>query len=338
MLENTGTYQEDSMEISKEKLLGFYNTMVKIRLFEDRIIDLYARGLVPGLVHLYIGEEAVAAGACAALRENDYITSTHRGHGHVIAKGAELKPMMAELFGKKTGYCKGKGGSMHIADMNIGILGANGIAGGGIPIAVGAGLSVKLRKTDQVCACFFGDGSSNNGTFHESLNLASLHKLPVIFVCENNLYGISVSQARHQAIKDIAIRAIAYDMPGETVDGNDVIQVYGAVSKAAGRARAGEGPTLIECKTYRWRGHHEGDPNQGRRYRTTEEIQEWKKKDPVQRLAEKLLEEKVLTKKKIASIEAKVTEEIDQAVAYASEADFPAVEEMYEDVFLKGVR
>lgn len=324
------------MEISKERLLGLYTTMVKIRLFEDRIVDLYARGLVPGLAHLYIGEEAVAAGACGVLREDDYITSTHRGHGHVIAKGADLKLMMAELFGKKTGYCKGKGGSMHIADMNIGILGANGIAGGGIPIAVGAGLSIKLRKTDQVSACFFGDGSSNNGTFHESLNLASVHRLPVIFICENNQYGISVSQARHQLIKDIAIRATSYDMPGVVVDGNDVIEVYGAVSKAVRRARAAEGPTLIECKTYRWRGHHEGDPNQGRRYRTTEEIEEWKKKDPIPRLAERLLEQKALTKKRMASIEAKIAEEIDQAVAYANESGFPSVEEMYEDVYLKG--
>jgi pyruvate dehydrogenase E1 component alpha subunit len=323
-----------SMEISKEKLLDFYTTMVTIRLFEDRIVDLYARGLVPGLAHLYLGEEAVAAGACAVLRDDDFITSTHRGHGHVIAKGADLKLMMAELFGKKTGYCKGKGGSMHIADMNIGILGANGIAGGGIPIATGAGLSIKLRKTDQVCACFFGDGSSNNGTFHESLNLASLHRLPVIFICENNQYGISVSQARHQAIKDIAIRATSYDMPGVIVDGNDVVDVYGMVSKAVRRARAGEGPTLIECKTYRWRGHHEGDPNQGRRYRTTEEIETWKKKDPIPRFAERLLEEKVLTKKKMAAIEAKITEEIDQAVAYANESEFPSVDEMYEDVLL----
>jgi pyruvate dehydrogenase E1 component alpha subunit len=322
------------METSKERLMELYSTMVKIRLFEERIVDLYARGLVPGLAHLYIGEEAVAAGACAGLRRDDYITSTHRGHGHVIAKGADLKPMMAELFGKRTGYCKGKGGSMHIADMSIGILGANGIAGGGIPIAAGAGLSIKLRKTDQVAVCFFGDGASNNGTFHESLNLASLHKLPVIFVCENNQYGISLSQARHQAIKDIAVRATGYDMPGVVVDGNDVIEVHTTVSKAVGRARAGEGPTLIECKTYRWRGHHEGDPNQGRRYRTVEEIEEWKKKDPIKRFAGKLLEEKILTRKRISSLEAKITEEIDQAVAYADQSPFPAVEEMYEDVLL----
>ncbi|RJR53740.1 MAG: thiamine pyrophosphate-dependent dehydrogenase E1 component subunit alpha [Desulfobacteraceae bacterium] len=323
------------MEISKEKLLDLYTTMVKIRQFEDRIVDLYARGLVPGLAHLYLGEEAVAAGVCGVLREDDYITSTHRGHGHVIAKGADLKLMMAELFGKRTGYCKGKGGSMHIADMKIGILGANGIAGGGIPIAGGAGLSIKLRKTDQVSVGFFGDASSNNGTFHESLNFASVHRLPVIFVCENNKYGISVSQAKHQAIKDIAIRATSYDMPGVVVDGNDIFDVYGATSKAVSRARAGEGPTLIECKTYRWRGHHEGDPNQGRRYRTTEEIEEWKKKDPIPRMAEKLLEQKVLTKKKMAAIEAKANEEIEEAVAFANQSEFPTVEEMYEDVLIQ---
>ncbi len=323
------------MEISKEKLLDLYTMMMRIRVFEDRIVDLYARGLVPGLAHLYLGEEAVAAGVCRVLRDDDYITSTHRGHGHVIAKGADLKLMMAELFGKKGGYCKGEGGSMHIADMKIGILGANGIAGGGIPIAGGAGLSIKLRKTDQVSVGFFGDASSNNGTFHESLNFASVHRLPVLFVCENNGYGISVSQAKHQAIKDIAIRATSYDMPGVVVDGNDVIEVYNATSKAVRRARAGEGPTLIECKTYRWRGHHEGDPNQGRRYRTTEEIEAWKKKDPIPRFAEKLLEQKVLTKKKIAAIEAQMNEEIDQAVAFANQSGFPGIEEMYQDVFIQ---
>jgi len=228
------------MKVPKGKLLELYTVMMKIRLFEERIVDLYARGLVPGLAHLYIGEEAVAAGACALLREDDFITSTHRGHGHVIAKGAALNEMMAELYGKKTGYCKGKGGSMHIADMEIGIMGANGIAGGGLPIAVGAGISAKWRGTDQVTICFFGDASSNNGTFHESLNFASLHKLPVIFMCENNQYGISVHQTQHQPITDIAIRATSYDMPGVIIDGNGVLAVYEAASKAVRRARAGE--------------------------------------------------------------------------------------------------
>jgi pyruvate dehydrogenase E1 component alpha subunit len=322
------------MKVKKDTLLDLYTTMLTIRLFEDRIVDLYARGEVPGLAHLYIGEEAVATGICEALRDDDYITSTHRGHGHVIAKGAKLKPMMAELFGKRSGYCKGKGGSMHIADMNIGILGANGIAGGGLPIAVGAGWSAKWRGTDQVTACFFGDGASNNGTFHESLNLASLHKLPVIFVCENNLYGISICQIKHQPIADVAIRAHSYDMPGVTVDGNDALDVYHAAAKAVKRARAGEGPTLIECKTYRWRGHHEGDPNQGERYRTKDEIQEWKDRCPIVRFTQKLIDDKVATKKKLSSIEKEVAAEIDAAVAFARESEFPAVEEMYEDVFV----
>ncbi len=321
------------MKIQKAKLLWLYETMVRIRLFEERIQDLYARGAVPGLAHLYLGEEAVAAGACAHLGPEDYITSTHRGHGHVIAKGADLKYMMAELYGKVSGYCKGKGGSMHIADMEIGILGANGIAGGGLPIAVGAGMSAAWRGTDQVTVCFFGDDSSNNGTFHESLNFASLHRLPVVFVCENNLYGISVSQTKHQPIKDISIRAAAYAMPGVTVDGNDVLAVYEAVGEAVERARAGEGPTLVEAKTYRWRGHHEGDPNQGARYRTKEEIQSWKRKDPIPRFAEHLVSAKAATSSKLKTVEKSIEKEIDEAVEFANASDFPTLDELYTDVF-----
>jgi pyruvate dehydrogenase E1 component alpha subunit len=322
------------MKLKKEKLLELYATMQTIRQFESRIVDLYAKGEIPGLAHLYVGEEAVATGVCAALKDDDYITSTHRGHGHVIAKGAQLGPMMAELFGRRSGYCKGKGGSMHIADMNIGILGANGIAGGGLPIAVGAGWSAKWRGTDQVTACFFGDGSSNNGAFHESLNLASLKKLPVIFVCENNLYGISVSQARHQTIIDIATRATSYDMPGVTIDGNDVLEVHQAALKAVKRARAGEGPTLIECKTYRWRGHHEGDPNQGARYRTRDEIEVWIAKCPIHRFAGKLEKDKVATRNKLETIDREVLKKIDAAVEFAKESEFPAVAEIYEDVYV----
>jgi len=321
------------MKQEKEALLALYKMMLKIRLFEDRIVDLYARGEVPGLAHLYIGEEAVAAGVCAELRADDYITSTHRGHGHVIAKGAELKPMMAELYGKKNGYCKGKGGSMHIADMEIGILGANGIAGGGLPIAVGAGWSARWRQTDQVAVCFFGDDASNNGTFHESLNLASLHQLPVIFVCENNLYGISTCQVQHQPISDIAIRSTSYNMPGVVVDGNDVLDVHQAAVKAIKRARAGEGPTLIECKTYRWRGHHEGDPNQGDRYRSKEEIRAWKEKDPIERFAATLVSQRTTTRKQLAAFEKALVSEIDAAVEFARQSAFPAIDELFEDVF-----
>jgi len=322
------------MECSNEKMIGMLRTMITIRLFEEKIVDMYARGLVPGLAHLYVGEEAVATGMCGNLRKEDYITSTHRGHGHVIAKGAEPKFMMAELFGKKTGYCKGKGGSMHIADVDIGILGANGIAGGGLPLAAGAGLSAKLRKTDQVTACFFGDGSSNNGTFHESLNFASVHRLAVIFVCENNTYGISTSQKQHQMIRDISIRAASYNMPGITVDGNDVMAVYEATGLAVQRARAGEGPTLIECKTYRWRGHHEGDPNQGRRYRTMEEVKEWMEKCPIRRFEDRLVEDKILTRPKIKKIWEEIQKEIDDSVEYASQSPFPEPKDLYEDVYV----
>lgn len=322
------------MNCSKEKKIEMLRTMITIRLFEEKIVDMYARGLVPGLAHLYVGEEAVATGVCANLRKEDYITSTHRGHGHVIAKGAELKFMMAELFGKKTGYCKGKGGSMHIADVDIGILGANGIAGGGLPLAVGAGLSAKMRKTDQVTACFFGDGSSNNGTFHESLNFAAVHRLPVVFVCENNTYGISVSQKQHQTIKDVSVRAAAYNIPGVTIDGNDVMAVYETAGKAIQRARAGEGPSLMECKTYRWRGHHEGDPNQGRRYRTMDEVKAWMEKCPIKRFEERLVEEKVLTKPKIKKIWEAIQKAIDNSVEYANQSPFPEPRDLYEDVYV----
>jgi len=322
------------MNLSAKQMIDLYRRMVTIRLFEEKIIDLYARGLVPGLAHLYVGEEAVATGVCANLRKEDFITSTHRGHGHVIAKGAELKYMMAELFGKKTGYCKGKGGSMHIADIDIGILGANGIAGGGIPIAVGAALSAKMRRTDQVTACFFGDGSSNNGTFHEGLNFASVHRLPVVFICENNLFGISVSQKQHQAIQDISIRSVAYNMPGITIDGNDVLAVYKASGKAIQRAKAGEGPTLVECKTYRWRGHHEGDPNQGKRYRTMDEVQEWMKKCPIRRFEEKLVRDNIFTKIRAKKIWEGVEKEIEEAVAFANQSPFPDPQDIYEDVYV----
>ena len=322
------------MNCSNEKMIEMLRTMIAIRFFEEKIVDMYARGLVPGLAHLYVGEEAVATGVCVNLRKEDYITSTHRGHGHVIAKGAEVKYMMAELFGKKTGYCKGKGGSMHIADVEIGILGANGIAGGGIPLAVGAGLSAKMRKTDQVTACFFGDGSSNNGTFHEGLNFAAVHRLPVVFVCENNTYGISVSQKQHQTIQDVSIRAVAYNMPGVTIDGNDVMAVYETSGKAIQRARAGEGPTLVECKTYRWRGHHEGDPNQGRRYRTLDEVKEWMEKCPIKRFEERLVEEKILTRPKIKKIREEIQKEIDDSVVYANQSPFPEPQDLYEDVYV----
>lgn len=318
------------MKITNEQVKNMYETMLKIRKFETRAKDLFAEGKVGGFVHLYIGEEAVATGACANLKEDDYITSTHRGHGHIIAKGGDLKYMMAELYQKETGYCKGKGGSMHIADATKGILGANGIVGAGHNIAVGAGLAIQYKKTKQVCVCFFGDASTNQSTFHEALNMASVWKLPVIFVCENNGYGISVSQARHQAITDVSVRASAYNIPGVTVDGNDVFAVYEAVGEAVSRARKGQGPTLIECKTYRWRGHFEGDPTV---YRPEGELENWIKKDPIPRIEKYLLENSIMTEAEINKENADVDNMISEAERFADESSMPSLESALEDVY-----
>lgn len=318
------------MKITNEQVKNMYETMLKIRKFETRAKDLFAEGKVGGFVHLYIGEEAVATGACANLKEDDYITSTHRGHGHIIAKGGDLKYMMAELYQKESGYCKGKGGSMHIADATKGILGANGIVGAGHNIAVGAGLAIQYKKTKQVCVCFFGDASTNQSTFHEALNMASVWKLPVIFVCENNGYGISVSQARHQAITDVSVRASAYNIPGVTVDGNDVFAVYEAVGEAVSRARKGQGPTLIECKTYRWRGHFEGDPTV---YRPEGELENWIKKDPIPRIEKYLLENSIMTEAEINKENADVDNMISEAERFADESSMPSLESALEDVY-----
>ena len=319
-----------STDLKREKLLEMYRKMLQIRLFEDKVFDLYAQNLVPGTIHLYAGEEAVAVGVCSNLRKDDYIISTHRGHGHCIAKGADLKRTMAEILGKRTGYCKGKGGSMHIADFSIGMLGATAVVGAGIPIAVGAGLSARLRKTDQVTACFFGDGASNQGTFHEGINMAATWKLPVVFVCENNLYAMGTRQSLVMAIENIADRAAAYGIPGIIVDGNDVLAVYEAARKAVGRAREGEGPMLVECKTYRQKGHSRVDPA---RYRGKEEVAEWLAKDPVKRFREKLLAEKVLSEKEIKSVEGEVSAEVEEAVKFAKDSPLPAPEEALEDVY-----
>jgi pyruvate dehydrogenase E1 component alpha subunit len=318
------------MKLEKELLQDIYLRMKRIREFETKAMHLFAEGKIPGFVHLYIGEEAVATGACANLRDDDYITSTHRGHGHIVAKGGDLKFMMAELYGKESGYCKGKGGSMHIADASKGILGANGIVGAGHNIAAGAGLSISYRKTDQVCICFFGDGSTNQGTFHESLNLASIWNLPVIFVCENNNYGISMSQQRHMSIKDIADRSAAYGIPGVTVDGNDVMAVYEATNEAVSRARKGNGPTLIECKTYRQRGHFEGDASI---YRSSEELEEWLKKDPIPRFIDFVKENDFLSDEDIAAIDKQVADELAEAIEFAEKSEFPKVEKTVEDIY-----
>lgn len=317
------------MKVDKRLMEDMYLRMRRIREFEVKAQNLFAEGKIPGFVHLYIGEEAVATGVCECLRDDDYITSTHRGHGHIVAKGGDLKFMMAELFGKETGYCKGKGGSMHIADRNKGILGANGIVGAGHNIAVGAGLSCQYLKTDRVCVCFFGDASTNQGTFHGSLNLASVWKLPIVFVCENNYYGISMSQARHQVIKDIADRGASYGIPGISVDGNDVMAVHEAAQEAVARARKGLGPTLLECKTYRHRGHFEGD--QGL-YKPAEEQKEWLGKDPLIRFASFMLENG-FSKKEIAGIDETVAREIGEAIHFANESPYPDEKKTVEDVY-----
>lgn len=322
-----------TVKIENKTLLDMYKRMVTIRLFETRVSELFAAGKLPGFIHLYIGEEAVATGVCTQLKAQDYITSTHRGHGHLIAKGGDVNQMMAELYGKETGYCKGKGGSMHIADVDLGILGANGIVGGGPPIAAGAALAIKYQGGDGVVVCFFGDAASNQGTFHEGLNLASVWKLPVVFICENNLYGISVSQARHQNISDVADRANAYDIPGVVVDGNDVMAVYEAAGEAIARARAGKGPSLVECKTYRWRGHFEGDPTP---YRPKSELEAWMKKDPIPRFEVSLKEMGIATEEQLAAIKKEIGEQVEAAVKFSEESAWPALAEIMDDVYTLG--
>ena len=319
-----------TINLPREKLVEMYRKMFEIRSFEEKVFELYAQNMVPGTIHLYAGEEAVAVGVCSNLRKDDYVTSTHRGHGHCIAKGADPKRIMAEILGKKTGYCKGKGGSMHIADFKVGMLGATAVVGAGIPIATGAGLSIKLRGTDQVVACFFGEGASNQGTFHEGINMAAIWKLPVIFVCENNLYAMGTRQSRVMLIENIADRAASYGIPGVTVDGNDVLAVYEAAREAVERARRGEGPTLIECKTYRHKGHSRVDPA---KYRPKEEVEEWLRKDPIKRLREKLLQTNVLAEEEIQRVEEEVSAEIEEAVKFAVESPYPAPEEALEDVY-----
>ena len=314
----------------KAKAIDMYRTMLEIRHFEEKVFDLYGQNLVPGTIHLYAGQEAVAVGVCANLRKDDYITSTHRGHGHCIAKGARLDKTMAEILGKKTGYCRGKGGSMHIADFSIGMLGATAVVGAGIPIAAGAGLSIKLRGTDQVVACFFGEGASNQGTFHEGINMAAVWALPVLFVCENNLYAMGTRQSRVMAIENVADRASAYGIPGTVVDGNDVLAVYEAAHEAVVRARQGKSPTLIECKTYRHKGHSRADPAT---YRPREEVEKWLKKDPIPQFKKRLLEEGFLTEKEANQIEEDVIRAVEDAVKFAIESPYPTPEEALEDVY-----
>jgi pyruvate dehydrogenase E1 component alpha subunit len=313
-----------------ELLKRIHRTMVRIRRFEERAVELFMAGELPGFLHSYLGQEAVAAGVCAALRQDDYITSTHRGHGHVIAKGLELDRMMAELYAKTTGYCKGKGGSMHIADFSRGILGANGIVGAGIPIGAGAALSARMRRSGQVVVSFFGEGATSQGSFHEAANLAAVWRLPLVLVCENNLYAVSTHRSQQNRLSDIAQRAAAYGFPGVTVDGNDPVAVYQAAVPAIERARAGEGPSLIECQTYRWLGHYVGDPGA---YRPKEEYAEWKARDPVPRFETRLEAEGVLPREQIESVREEVRREVEAAVEFARQSPSPRPEDALEDLY-----
>ena len=316
--------------MKNEEWIGYLETMLKIRYFEEKVFELLGRDLIKGASHVYAGEEAVAVGACAAIKEDDYIASTHRGHGHCLAKGGKLPEMMAELCGRATGYCKGRGGSMHIADVKSGNLGATGIVGSNIPVATGAGVSVKLRGTKQVVLCFFGDGASNTGGFHESLNMAGSWKLPVIYICENNLYGMSSSVSRVCSVEDIAVRGKAYNIPSEIVDGMDILKVKESAGKAVLKAREGKGPTLIECKTYRYYGHSRSDP---RVYRTKEEESEWKTKDPIEIFKKKTLKEGVMTEEEIKNLEKDVKGQVDSATEYALNSPFPSPDTLTDDVY-----
>jgi acetoin:2,6-dichlorophenolindophenol oxidoreductase subunit alpha len=324
--------REEFMNIPKSKLLEIYERMVTIRQFEERVREEFAANRIPGFVHLYAGEEAVAVGVCAHLTDDDTITSTHRGHGHCIAKGVDVKAMMAELYGRASGVCKGKGGSMHIADLDRGMLGANGIVGGGIPLATGAALSAQVRGTKDVAVSFFGDGAANEGSFHEALNLAAVWQLPAIFVAENNGWAESTSSQWSVAGADIAGRARAYGIRGVVANGLDLFDVYEKAGEAITAARAGKGPTLIECQTYRFYGHHEGD-KQG--YRTQEEVEEYRRDHCViKNFRARTTQQKLLTNTELAAIDTRVADAIESAVAYAADSPWPEPSDVTKDVYV----
>jgi len=321
------------MELSRERLAEMYRTMRTIRSFEQTLNELSQAGRVPGFLHLYAGEEAIAAAVCAPLGSDDYVTSTHRGHGHSIAKGVDLAAMMAEIFGKQTGVCKGKGGSMHIADLEKGMLGANGIVGGGIPLAIGAALSAKVRKTGGVAVAFFGDGATNQGAFHESVNIASILKLPVVFVIENNGYGEATPVEYHVNIRDLAARASSYGIPGVVADGMDFFDVLGKAAAAVERARRGEGPTLMECKTYRYFGHYVGDPLT---YRTKEETEKVRStRDPIDNFEKRVVSERKLAASELRAIDDQVAKAIADAVRFAESSPPPDPSELTTDVYVE---
>lgn len=317
-------------DLRPEQARNLLKTMYTIRAFEEMAEQSYALGKIHGTMHLSIGQEACAVGASTALRPDDLILNHHRGHGHCLAHGADVNRMVAEFFGKETGYCRGRGGSMHIADVEGGNLGANGVVGGGLPLAVGVGLSLKMRKSNQIVACFFGEGAVNEGAFHESLNMAAIWRLPVVFVCENNQYAMSLPAKKAFLISDLSLRGAAYGLPSQAVDGNDVIAVASAVRDAAERARRGEGPSFIVCETYRWRGHSKSDQN---KYRTREEIDAWKQKDPIRRFRDRLIASGVLTEAEAAELEQEARAIIEAGVQFAEASPEPSVETIEEGVY-----
>lgn len=316
--------------ITNEKLIDMYKEMWLIRYFEEKVDQFFAKGAIHGTTHLCVGEEPSATAPIAALQPEDKITSVHRGHGHCIAKGAEVNRMMAELFGRTTGYCKGKGGSMHIADLEKGNLGANGIVGGGIPIATGAALTSKMKNLGYVVLCYFGDGASNEGSFHESVNLASVWDLPVVFICENNMYGMSGPASEMLNIENVADRAAAYGIPGIVVDGTDVIEMLNATYEAVENARKGNGPSIIEAKTYRYKGHSKSD---AKLYRTKEEEAEWKAKDGIKKFKEVLISEGIFTEEEAKKLQQEAKQEIEDSVVFAQNSPEPTLDSLFEDVF-----
>ncbi len=316
--------------ITQEKLKDLYKEMWLIRYFDEKVDQFFAKGLIHGTTHLCVGQEASAAGSIAVLESRDKIVSTHRGHGHCISKEGDVNKMMAELFGRETGYCKGKGGSMHIADVEKGNLGANGIVGGGIPLAVGAALTSKMKKENYVVLCFFGDGASNEGSFHEAVNLAAIWDLPVVFICENNQYGMSGPVKDMMRIENIADRAGSYGIPGKVVDGCDMFDIMNTVDEAVQRARSGQGPSLIEMKTYRWKGHSKSD---AKKYRTREEENEWRAKDGIKRFKETLMEAGILTEEEAKALQEQAKQAIEAAVKFAEASPEPSIDTLEEDVY-----
>ena len=318
------------MKISKEKKVELLKMMIKIRFFEEKARELYYNGSIRGTLHLSIGQEAIAAGACLAINKDDYIVSNHRGHGHCIAKGSDERKVLAEILGKEDGCCAGRGGSMHIFDIPAGVMGTNGIVGGGIPISTGVGLGIVLNRVKKVVLCFFGDGASNEGSFHEAINLAAVWKLPVIFICENNQFGDTTPYRDVTPINNISDRSVSYGIEGKNIDGNNVLKVYTEVSEAVEKARKKEGPTLIECCTYRWEGHHLGDPCV---YRTKDEVAEWKKKCPIVRFKKLLKKESVLSDDEIKEIDDEIKQKIERAEEFALSSKSPNPDKVLDHIY-----